>query len=267
MRPRGAIVPVLFACMIAGVAATNPAWQDKDFKDWTQKDAQTLLTESPWAKAVPMPAIGRPGVVVIEPGANVASPPAASLGNASNTTTGANLSTPAIGGSNGPADQNGTHNLPTTPAPSAVSANTPAPAPPAALTVIWASATPIRLAVLKLRSGENAPDDEQIAHATAARPNYVLAVVGLPAPDGDSDPHALAQEAYIQAGANAPVRAIDSDYRRIGNSDVYFFRFARAASPITLSDGSVEFKMRMGKIAVKKKFDLAQMQYKGQLAL
>lgn len=135
------------------------------------------------------------------------------------------------------------------------------------MTVIWASATPIRLAVLKLRSGENPTDDEQAARATEQRPNYVLAVVGLPAPDTDSDPKALAQNAYLQVGAKPPVRALDSNYRRIGDSDVYFFRFPRAELPITAADASVEFKMRMGKVEVKRKFELAQMQYKGQLAL
>lgn len=267
MQARGPIVPVLCACAIGAVAASNAAWQTKDFKDWTQKDAQAVLTDSPWAKPLPMPAIGRPSVMVMEPGTNVASPPAASLGNPSNSTTGANMSMPSIGGANGPADKNGGHNVPTTPTPSAISPNTAAPAPPAALTVIWASATPVRLAVLKLHSGDNQPDDAQIAHATEERPHYVIAVVGLPAPDADSDPKGLAEDAYLQIGAKAPVRAIDSDYRRIGNSDVYFFRFTRAALPISASDGSVEFKMRMGKIAVKKKFELAQMQYKGQLAL
>jgi hypothetical protein len=266
MRQSERSVLVFFACVL-GLAASNAAWQAKDFKDWTEKDAQGLLTDSPWAKPIPMPAVGRPSVMVMEPGTNVTSPPTASLGNPSNTTTGGNMSIPSIGGSNGPADPNGTHNLSTTPAPSGVSRNTGAPTPPAQLTVIWASATPIRLAVLKLRSGENTPDDAQIAHAAEERPNYVLAVVGLPAPDGDSDPKALAQDAYLQVAAKAPLRAIDSDYKKIGDSDVYFFRFARATLPISVADGEVAFKMRMGKIEIKKKFELAQMQYKGQLAL
>jgi hypothetical protein len=225
------------------------------------------MTDSPWAKQMPIPASARPGVMVIEPGSSVTSAPAASLGNPSNTTTGANMSNPYIGGSNGPADSNGSHNVSTTPTPSAISANTGAPAPPSLLTVIWASATPVRLAVLKLRSGANKLTEDQIAHASAERPNYVIAVVGLPAPEGDSDPKALAQNAYLCLKGRAPVQAIESDYRRIGNSDVYFFRFTKATLPISAADREVEFKMAMGKIEVKKKFEPGEMQYKGRLAL
>jgi hypothetical protein len=257
----------LFACGAACWAASYAPWQNKDFKDWTDKDAQAVMTESPWAKQMPMPASARPNVMVIEPGSSVSSPPSASLGNASNTTTGATMSNPSIGGSNGPADANASHNLPTTPSPSAVAANSGAPAPPSLLTVIWASATPVRLAVLKLRSGTNKPTDEQMAHASAERANYVIAVVGLPAPEGGSDPKALAQNAYLCPKGKAPVQAIDSDYRRIGNSDVYFFRFTRASLPISLADREIEFKMALDKIEVKKKFELEEMQYKGQLAL
>jgi hypothetical protein len=267
MRRSERSVLVFFAFVLVTLAATNAAWQTKDFTDWTEQDARAILTDSPWAKPVPMPSIGRPSITVIEPGASVTSPPTASLGNPSNTTTGANMSTPSIAGSNGPADTNGAHNISTTPAPSEISRNSGAPAPPTQLTVIWASATPIRLAVLKLRAGENAPDETQVARAAEERSHYVLAVVGLPAPDGDSDPKALAQDAYLQVTGKAPLRALDSDYKRIGNSDVYFFRFARAALPISAADREVGFKMRMGKIEVKKKFELAQMQYKGQLAL
>jgi len=63
------------------------------------------------------------------------------------------------------------------------------------------------------------------------------------------------------------VQAIDSDYRRIGNADVYFFRFAKESLPISVADRQVEFKMALGKIEVKKKFELGEMQYKGRLAL
>ncbi|MBV9759851.1 MAG: hypothetical protein JO340_04735 [Acidobacteriaceae bacterium] len=263
---------LLFACasglILAGAGPwQNGPWQKKDFSDWTDKDAQAVMTDSPWAKQMPMPAGARPAVTVIEAGSNVSSPPAASLGNPANTTSGANMSNPAVGGSTGPAEPTTPRNVSTAPTPSAVSPNTGAPAAPQVLTVIWASAAPIRLAVLKLRAGANKPTEDQIAHASATRPNYVIAVVGLPAPDGGSDPKALAQNAYLHLKGRAAQRAADSDYRRIGNSDVYFFHFPRAAMAISTADHEVEFKMSMGQIEVKKKFDIGEMMYRGQLAL
>lgn len=260
-------VLLLFACGVVCLAAGSAAWQHKDFSDWTDKDAQAVMTDSPWAKQMPMPASGRPGVLVMEPGSNVTSPPAASLGNASNTTTGANMSNPSIAGSNGPAAQNSNRNSSGTATPSGVTNNTGAPAPPSLLTVIWASATPVRLAVLKLRSGANQPTPDQVAHASAERAHYVIAVVGLPAPEDGLDPKALAARAFLNLKGKAPLQAVDSDYRRIGNSDVYFFRFVKAAVPISAADREIEFKMAWGQIEVKKKFDLGEMQYKGQPAL
>src|ERR1700761_264717 len=155
MRRDRAGVLFLFACGAACLAAAAGAWQNKDFREWTEKDAQAVMTDSPWAKQMPMPATARPAVMVIEPGSNITSPPAASLGNPSNTTTGANMSNPAVAGSNGPAEQTNDRNASTAPTPSGIAANTGAPAPPSLLTVIWASATPVRLAVLKLRLGAN----------------------------------------------------------------------------------------------------------------
>src|SRR5579875_811169 len=114
MRNVKANVLLLFACG-ACLAPGTSAWQNKDFQDWTDKDAQAVMTDSPWAKPMPMPANGRPDVLVIEPGSGVNSPPAASLGNPSNTTSGANMSNPAVGGSTGPAEPGGTRPLPTTP--------------------------------------------------------------------------------------------------------------------------------------------------------
>jgi hypothetical protein len=267
MRLRRCVFLVFFVSGAALIAAANSPWQTKDFKDWTKEDALLLLTDSPWAKRLPMPASGRPGVVVIEPGSSVSSPPAASLGNPSNTTTGANMSLPSIGGSNGPADPNGTHNLPTTPTQSGISANAGAPSPPTTVTIIWASAAPIRLAVLKLHSGANAPTETEIARASSVRQHYVLAVVGLPPPEDGSDPKALAAHAYLSAKGKPPLVASDSDYKKIGNSDVYFFRFDRSSFPLSAQDRDVEFKATFGKIEIKKKFELSEMQYKGQFAL
>jgi hypothetical protein len=258
---------LLFACGAGYVIAGTAPWESKDFSDWTDKDAQAVMTDSPWAKQMPMPASTRPGVMVIEAGSNAASAPAASLGNAANTTSGSNMSNPAVAGSTGPAQSATPRNVSTAPTPSGLAANTGAPAAPDVLTVIWASAAPIRLAVLKLRAGANKPTEEQIAHASAERASYVIAVVGLPPPEGGSDPKALAQSAYLQLKGRPALRAVDSDYRRIGNSDVYFFHFPKASLPISTAEREVEFKMSLGRVEVKKKFDLGEMKYHGQLAL
>ena len=246
-------------------AATAP-WRDKQFNDWTTADALVIMRRSPWAKSTPMPAGGRSGLTVLENGDSDAPPPSAALGNPSNTTTGANMSVAGNPGSAGPADPSGTHELPTSQN-SSSAASAAAPYPEKGLTVIWASATPVRLAVLKLRSGANPPAQAEVDRAIRATRDYVIAVVGLPAPETGSDAGALKSGAFLSVRGRAPLMATSSDYRRIGNADVYFFHFPRTALAISVNDRQVEFRMTFGRMEVRKRFDLGEMQYQGQLAL
>jgi hypothetical protein len=257
----------LFASSGFALASVTAAWQTKNFRDWTDNDAQQIMRDSPWAKRIPMPAAGRPGMVTIEPGANGAPPPTAALGNSSNTTTGTNMTVAANAGSAGGADPTGQHTLSTTQTPSGMTPSDGAPSVEPPLTIIWASAVPIRLAVLKLRSAGQPISDEQVAKAEAQRPNYVIAVVGLPAPDPMRDPQELAKDAFLSVKGKTAAMATRSDYRKIGASDVYFFHFPKANLPVSSVDQQAEFKMRMGSIEIKKKFDLKEMRYQGQPAL
>ena len=260
---------LLFLSVWVAFAATGGVvpWQTKNFRDWTDQDAQQIMRESPWAKRIPLPAGGRPAVITMEPGANGAPPPSASLGNSSNSTTGTNMTVAANAGSAGGADPTGQHTLSTTQAPSGMAPSDGAPSIELPVTVIWASATPVRLAVLKLRSAGQPISEEQVTKAEAQRPNYVIAVVGLPAPDPMLDPKELAKDALLSVKGKTAEMATSSDYRKIGGSDVYFFHFSKANLPVASTDRQAEFKMRMGAAAIKAKFDLNQMQYEGQPAL
>ncbi len=239
-------------------------WNNKDFAAWTHEDAQQVITSSPWAKERPMPISGRPGIVYVDPATGAQSAPAASLGNPANNANGPNMSSGA-GESASPAERNG--QLPTTPTPSLASGPVGAPVGQPVLKIIWASALPVRLAVLKLRSGKSEPTAAEVARAEQDSPNYVIAVVGLATPEAGSDPKALARAAFLFLRGKQPAVAIDSDYRRIGNSDVYFFRFAKTGLPLTTENGEVEFKLTAGRISLSQKFHLVGMKYQGRLAL
>src|SRR5690242_706643 len=246
---------ILVSAVAAAWAIERAAWQTKSYTDWTEKDAQQVMINSPWAKEMPMPGNGRPDMLVMEPGPNGATQPSASLGNPSNSTAGTNMTVAANPGSNGPAETNG-HNLPTTQRPSLTSGTTGAPEQQPVVRVIWASATPVRLAVLKLRSNGNPPSEAEIQNAAKERPNYTVAVVGMPPPEPGADVRALASGAFLSVRGKAPVAATESNYRKIGNSDVYFFRFPRTSLPLSAQDQQVEFRVKMGRVEIKRKFDL-----------
>jgi hypothetical protein len=259
----------VFVAAVTGIVAAGtvtPIWQ-KPFDEWTTKDAQQIMMDSPWAKQMPMPAAGRPAIAVMEPGANGAAPPTASLGNPSNTTAGVNMTVAANAGSAGPAEPTGGHTLPQAQTPSTVAPTAPAPEPHRALAVIWASAIPVRLAVLKLQSGPNTPTQGEIDRVSKPRENYVIAVVGFDPPDRDTDLAALAAHASLGVRGKPAETAETCTYRRIGNADVYFFRFPRSRLPISLDDHQAEFKARFGQAEIRQRFGLRSMEYQGQLAL
>ena len=205
-------------------------------------------------------------IMVLDQGANGAPPPTAALGTQANTTSGANTNVAGYPNNPQPEAPNGSR-ASSVQTPSGVSPSAPAPSVEPPVTIIWASAVPVRLAVLKLRSGPNRPTETEMANATRIREGYTIAVVGLPPPDPSQDPQDLAKRAFLTVHGRAPVVATESNYRKIGNSDVYFFRFTKTSVTLTTSDQDVEFKMALGKIAVKRKFVLKDMQYQGQLAL
>lgn len=259
----GRLLALASASAILLASTVTEVW-NRDSATWTDKDAREIVTHSPWARELPMPLSQRGNTAYLEPGVNASSPPTAALGNPADTTTGANMST-AAAGSSGPAERNGS--LSNTHTPSLASAPVGAPATQPILRVIWASALPVRLAVLRLRFGSTPPTAAQIAAAEKERPNYVIAVVGLPAPQPNSDVKTLAADASLRLRGKSPVLATTCDYRRIGASDVYFFPFPKTSLPITTTDGEVEFKLSTGRLELKEKFHLDAMRFRGRLAL
>jgi hypothetical protein len=223
-------------------------WNTKDVAEWTQQDTQQIVTHSPWAKQTPMPISQRPGVsyVDVDPAVNPSSPPPAELGNVPTAENGARTSgrTSSLG-----------------------SAPVGSPEIQPHLRIVWASALPVRLAVLRLRSQPKPPTAEQLAREDKNTLNYVIAVVGLPAPDAGSDAKSLAGDAFLSVRGKPPQVAFDSDYQRIGSADVYLFRFSKAAIRLATADKEVEFRLAVGNLNLKQKFQLADMNFHGKLAL
>jgi hypothetical protein len=117
--------------------------------------------------------------------------------------------------------------------PATLSQSTGAPAIQPTLTIIWASALPVRM--------------------------------GLPAPDNLAQVNALAATASLDTHGKI-IPCITSDFRRMNDQNVYIFRFPK--TPVLgLDDREVEFRVTLGRMVLKKKFELREMQYQGKLAL
>jgi hypothetical protein len=238
--------------------AAAPSWLSKDPSEWTDKDASAVVSDSPWAKVVVLPPSARPGSTILETGAADGSA-TASLGNPPTAPNNSSNGGYPVAGS--PVGQR-----PNVPTPSAMPPSAAAPAPPNSVTIVWASALPVRLAQLHFRLHGNAPTEEQSAAARRTRDHYVIAVLGLPEPDDPAKVEKLAERTSLQPRGKAKIAALRADFRKVGTTNVYLFRFPKTA-PLTIEDGQVEFQVMFGTMELKKKFDLRDMQYQGKLEL
>lgn len=59
MRSR---IAVLLACLVLAVAAwAGDPWKEKTYKEWNEKEVNRILSDSPWARVVTVPAFWRGG--------------------------------------------------------------------------------------------------------------------------------------------------------------------------------------------------------------
>jgi len=247
------LVPFLLAL---GLWAAD-SWQNKPAADWSDKDVQKVLTNSPWAKSISVTAGGlmdsaampgrggrgfggddsppSPGGAGQMPGASVGAPggnvPSRSLGDES------------LGGQT---------------------------APSIALTVAWESALPVKQALARRKFGAEAATSAEAKKFLDEDPGYLIAVAGIPdaivqasAAHGKA---ALLQRTSLSAKGKPQLHASGVEVGPPGKVTEVIFTFPKNA-PFGIDDKDVEFSTQFGAIAVRYKFHLKDMLYQGKLEL
>ena len=244
------------------VAASQP-WRGKDPKQWSQQDAQAVLTASPWAQGAaatfPDPREAPPASVYSLPGpaqAGMASPAGATDGRWD-------------GG---------------------VSRNTGAGLLPSlSVLVRWDSALPVRQALLRSRDvGMKLPADE--IDAAAKEPaSYALSVTGLlPAKQyGKADPLPAKSTSESEEGTRPPLsneevleglmqntrlavrkgKVLHPENITVDSATGTLHIFFPRSTEITKADKEVLFTTRFGSLNVEKRFRLSELIYQGRLEL
>jgi hypothetical protein len=142
--------------------------------------------------------------------------------------------------------------------------------PATAVTIRWESAQPVLDATKEKLPAE-------------FNGHYVIAVAGLPLEWGleragrgnrsrqDENIRLSDLIERLRAGATLGAKGKDPEgagiVRRAPNDEAWLFGFSRDLLPLTRADKDIEFALNSGPMAVKAKFDPAQMMYHGQLAL
>lgn len=244
-------VLVLLTLCVCGVLAAD-FWAAKKFTDWSDKDVQKMLEDSPWARktsitmTIPSGGAGRGrgfGMSLV-PSQGESMPGGGGMGGDT-----------GMGGGMGGGGAMGRGMS----------------APALQVTVRWHSALPIKQAVIRERhrAGEAITDDES---KLLGRDEsiYVAGVIGIPGPGMGLDAKELAASAELRIAGVPATQAANVQIERSPKGTNLYFMFPKkqeGAHVIALGDNEVEFFLKSKTMAVKRKFKLKDMVYEGKLEI
>ncbi len=225
MRQKWTVAAVLWMLGAASLAATS-FWEAKSYTEWSEKEVEEMLSDSPWARRLSV-------VVPI--------PPRASEDN--------------LAGRGGGADDGGGRGG---------RGGFPVPSPQLKLVITWRSAQPVRQALIRLPNGATSANVDQVP--LLERPAYyTITLAGVPTRYTRATATA-ATTTFLRPGKKAPIALAQGGMQAGGATLTLVFAFPRT-DPITLDDKDVEFVTTLGTIEIKKKFNLKDLVFNGELEL
>lgn len=233
---------LLFPAALALWAAE--AWQTKPFTEWNEKDIVKIMTDSPWSKkvSVTLPDSGR-GPSTAAPGAGGGKGGGRSGPQGTKESGGGD---PGIDGASGGG------------------------VPDTQLFVRWRTALAINEALAKNKYGAEAGTSPDAKKMLEPEPKYyVIWIAGLPAsmrPRDDAAKQQVIKQSTLSLKDKSPIEAADVQYAGQGRASDFFFVFPKT-TVLTTDDKEVEFATKLGKVAIKTKFRLKDMEINGKLDL
>jgi len=265
----GEIMKKLALLLLASAVCVWAAdfWTSKPYTDWSAKELQRIMTDSPWAHRVDVEvAVRMPNVASQSEGGG--------RGRGKGGGGGGDIAT-ADGGATSGADLTGTRG-------GAGGAGGPAGANDGPVTqtmpvmLIWQTALPVKQVLMKAKFGaEAASSAEAKAYLEREEQYIVLNVGGLPASagqSGDGDAKAaLLKLTALNVKGKDPLRAVEVQFtkrERVVDALFFFPRPAAGSSgAFSADDKELEFSTKFEKLAVKYRFKLKDMVYHGKLEL
>jgi hypothetical protein len=219
---------------------------------WSAEEVQKVLTDSPWSRNVNvvLNTVGRAGGLAEGEGAGGGGRGGGSGGGGD--AGGGGGSGRGGGGSRG--------------------VGFPTPVPQLKLTLSWRSALPMKEALVRDQVGAGGiiPAETQDV-LSRGESLYVVTIMGLPTRYARSL-DSMKAETFLKRNNKPPIALKDMGVQQAAASEkspaflVVVFGFPRTDA-ITLEDKDVEFFTKLGQIDIKKKFNLKDMVFHGQLEL
>jgi hypothetical protein len=213
-------------------------WTTKPFTDWTDKEVQKVLTDSPWV-----------GKITISSGGGGAAAPGAGGGGGGGGRGGGRGGSPQGGDSGGAVPGGGASDV----------------------TLLWQTALPVKQALVKRRfAAEAGTSPEAKALLDRVEEFYVLTLSGVPgnllaATQGDKKAGLLDITTITVAG-KPPLKAVDVQTSSGRGGGTVAFLFPKTAT-FTADDKELEFVSKFGTTSVKHKFKLKDMVFNGKVEM
>ncbi len=234
---------ILFAAFAVLLTAADPTWIGKQPAQWTEQDAQQVLSASPWAQQIAAGIARRETEDQLREGGQLGQPRGVGNEGVDPKGSGPTVSLDVLRGRGG--DDRSLRSM----------------ARPITLTLCWESALPVRLAEFKAHI---------IEPPTLEGDGYEIAVYGVPGVWFKGDPKQLGDPLKKMAALKRdgkkdarPVR-VEVFQRQDGLAIVYLFPLS---AEISSKDGQVRFEAQIGRISVTHTYNLKEMEFLGRLEL
>ncbi len=246
------------AAALAGALSLYAAdfWQSKPFSEWSEKDTQRMVENSPWSKPVSVAIGGTDG-------------PRAGRGRGNRGGNDGMGETAGAGSTGGliedPMSNVGGRNR------NAGGGDVTGPIATATFIVRWQSALPVKEALLKQKYGSEvgaSPEAKKVLEADEKV--YVIALAGVAGGmlrgDMENIKKALLGATALSAKGKDDLKPVDVQFGKAAKGfEIYFF-FPKKIE-YSVDDREIEFNSKLESIMVRQKFKLKDMMFDGKLAL
>jgi hypothetical protein len=245
------VATLVFLCALCVWAAD--VWVAKPFTDWSEKDVQKVLSDSPWTAKITI--VGSTAAFAGPTGKGGGGGGRGGGRSSGPQGDGAN-SDPGVDGGGGPGGGGGGDFS----GPSGVN-----------VTLLWQTALPIKQALIKRQYGAEAgTSPEAKAKLDRQEQVYVLTLAGMPgftlaAAQGDRKT-ALLDTTTLTVPGKPPVKAVDVQVTGGRGTGNVSFLFPKTA-PFTAEDKEMQFNSKFDKTPVKAKFKLKDMVFNGKVEM
>jgi hypothetical protein len=264
-------LPLLALATALGLWAAD-FWVSKPYTEWSEKEIQKMVTDSPWTAKTSVDVTAPPAR---GGAADAGTPGRGGRGGARSGPQGDAInSDPGIDGGGGGGFGGGGIGGPAGPGAGAGGAGGGAGGMSAPVVIRWQSALPVKQAMMKSRYGNEVSTSAEAKKVLEREEQFYIIYLGtspMAARGLQGRKDALLQSTSLNVKGKPPIKPTDIQFsppqpgQPQAPAEAYFL-FPRTA-PLTLEDKEVEFVTKINSSNVKSKFKLKDMVLNGKLEL